>query len=160
MLLRGRMQDQQAWERYVQGLKGLQGQCIMCRLAGRDWRHALNSCKSEDKWVYIHGKKELLQQRGPRWITPYSACYRCFQPQGVCEVGAGKGSCEYPDVVMPGMVALWLGVAHQKRLLERWQVSFNNATECLRWAGQRDHIGEEVCVRGVRVMAEVIGLLR
>ena len=156
MLLRGRMQDQREWDQYLERLKGLQGQCIMCRLGGREWRHGLNSCKHPDKWVFIHAKKELLEQRRPRWITPYSACYRCFQPQSVCEVGVGGGSCEYPDVVMPGMVALWLGVAHQQWLQERWQVNFNSATECLRWAGQRDQMGEEVCVRGVRVIAQMM----
>jgi hypothetical protein len=156
MLLRARMHDQQGWDQYLRGLEGLRGQCIMCRLAGREWRHPLTACKHPDKWVFINGKRELLAQGGSRWITPYSACYRCYQPQGVCEVGGGGGRCEYPDVVMPGMVALWLGVGHQQWLLEAWQVRFESVTECLRWAGQRDQMGDEVCVRGVRVMAAAI----
>ena len=160
MLLRARMHHQQGWDQYLQGLEGMRGQCVMCRLAGREWRHTLTACKHPDKWAFIHGKRELLQQRGGRWISPYSACYRCYQPQGVCESAEGQGSCQYPDVVMPGMVALWLGIAHQRWLHEVWQVKFDSVVECLRWAGQRDQMGEEICVRGVRVMAQILPKLR
>jgi hypothetical protein len=118
MLLRARMHDQMVWDRYVQGLEGLRGQCIMCRLAGRDWGYTLIGCKDSDKWVYINGKKEVMAQGRGRWISAFSACFRCYQPQELCEPG-GRG-CEYPDLVMPGMVALWLSVGYRKWLEEQW----------------------------------------
>lgn len=109
-MLRGRVR-QQAWELadYQKGLELWRGVCMICyhlpRIAsGQEGhtRHGLDGCGNERRYEYFDAKKRANRagQASGGWFAGYSSCYRCFQPQVICDQRR-KGGCQFPDMVLP-----------------------------------------------------------
>lgn len=94
---------------YIASLQAWVGVCMICYHlpGGRSERrgyaqHQVNDCSNGRRFQYFDAKREAQragQSRGG-WFRRYSGCYRCFNPQTVCEQ-QGRGQCEFADLVMP-----------------------------------------------------------
>ena len=111
---RRQMQEQHEMDEYLRRLSQVKGNCVICRIltAGSEWKHGLANCPRAHKWRYIRCKDAVLARSvGRQWIKSYTACYMCVQPQSICRGWAVKErvaeGCEYRDLVMPTMWALW-----------------------------------------------------
>jgi len=108
------MQDQFEMDEYLRQLSQVKGYCIICRILTPeiDRRHEISKCPRAHKWDFIRCKKAVTQRNGGRqWIKNYTACYLCGQPQSACANWAAKEKkaegCQYRDLVMPAVWALW-----------------------------------------------------
>lgn len=109
-LLRGQIQ-QRAWglADYQKGIELWRGVCMICyhlpRVAsGQEGhtRHSMEQCGNEQRYRYFDSKKQANAQGKGRggWFSGYSSCYKCFQPQRICDP-RWRGGCEFPDIVLP-----------------------------------------------------------
>lgn len=110
-MLRQSLRDQErGLESYVQRLQDWKGCCMICRLLGSvsargpdEW-HPLSRCRHPQKGQFFTAKRQALQSDVSRgrggWLTAYTACFSCGQPQTICGP-QGQGSCEFPDLVFP-----------------------------------------------------------
>lgn len=96
-------------ESYTEALAAWRDVCMICyHLPGPEssqgsyTRHSLNQCINQRRFGYFNAKRVAQRQGQTRggWFTRYSSCYRCFNPQTVCEQ-QGRGQCEFADLVMP-----------------------------------------------------------
>ena len=108
---------------YRANLEAVQGQCIICRLAGRDdWQHSFTTCRQVAKWEYINAKREVLRQTRNRWVGQYNACFHCYQPQVLCSRHEGARTCQYGDLVMQAVYAVYQEEKVRQRLSRRFDL--------------------------------------
>jgi hypothetical protein len=71
----------------------------------RSFEHTAGSCHR--RWDWIRVKNDVLEElkgQDKDWILQYVACWKCFQPQGICQVADpehAESECQYPDMVLP-----------------------------------------------------------
>jgi superfamily II DNA helicase RecQ len=94
---------------YIASLRAWRGICMICYHLPRAGsgqeshaRHLLMACPHPRRFEFFDAKKQAQKQGQERggWFQPFSSCYRCFNPQVVCDQ-QGQGRCEFADVVMP-----------------------------------------------------------
>lgn len=156
-LLRQARDDQNEISIYQDHLEAVKGQCMICRIHGRDdWQHSFSQCRQVAKWEFIHTKREVLRQTQQKWVRRYDACFHCYQPQALCARQEGGGRCQYGDLVMQTVFALYQEEKVQQWLLREFQVQFAEVDEYLIWAGKTNELGGVVCVNGVVVLHRVL----
>ena len=137
---------------------------MICKILtpGADWKHGLVKCVRKHKWQYIRCKEAVIQRSvGRQWFKSYSACYLCGQPQSICgawevKERMGKG-CEYRDLVMPAMWALWEDDGEERAWMRsRLEVDVNNAEEVLIAAARVSQFGGVESIIGVKIFAEML----
>lgn len=161
---RWRMQEQYEMDEYMRGLSQLQGGCMICRVMRpwSDWRHELTKCPHPERSKYLRCKERVVQRSRKRgWMKSYTACYLCGQPQSICggwETEQRKeGGCEYRDLIMPTVWALWEEDGGERKWLrEELEVPITGAEEALLAAGRGVRFGGVECIIGVRVLGEAI----
>jgi hypothetical protein len=161
---RRQMQDQYEMDLYLRRLTQIQGWCMICRIltSGTEWRHGLTKCPRAHKWRFIRCKEAALEKSaGRQWIKSYSACYMCAQPQSICggwEVKERKRQgCEYRDLVMPTIWALWEDGGEERAWLRsRLEVEVGDAVQALIAAARTSQFGGVECVIGVKILAELL----
>lgn len=152
-LLRRARLDSAELEAYIERLKTVKSQCMICRLQKRQWQHTFSNCRQVDKWKYINIKKELAGQRRP-WIEKYTACFYCFQPQALCH-RVETGQCEYEDLMMP---AIW-GVYTRYGsgwFVDHCGIELMTIKECLLWAGEQRQVWGIQGINGVMMLNEIL----
>lgn len=163
-LRRQQMQEQHEMDEYLRQLSQIKGGCMICRVLtpGVEWKHGFVKCPRAHKWKYIRCKEAVVQRCvGRQWMKSFSACFMCGQPQSICgawdaKEGAKKG-CEYRDLVMPTMWALWEDEGSEREWMRsRLEVEVNSAEEVLIAAGRVSQFGGVDCVVGVKILAEVL----
>ena len=161
---RQQMQEQYEMDEYLRQLLQVKGGCMICKLLtpGADWKHGLVKCVRKHKWQYIRCKEAVIQRSvGRQWFKSYSACYLCGQPQSICgawevKERMGKG-CEYRDLVMPAMWALWEDDGEERAWMRsRLEVDVNNAEEVLIAAARVSQFGGVESIIGVKIFAEML----
>ena len=160
---RQQIQNQYEMDEYVRGLSQIKGACVMCRILapGSDWGHELTKCPRSHRSMYLECKDAVLRRsQGRGWMKNYTACYLCAQPQSICggwdpKERAGKG-CDYRDLVMPAMWALWEG-EEREWIQSRLEVEVAGAEEVLIAAARVSQFGGVECVLGVKILAEMLG---
>jgi hypothetical protein len=160
---RQQMQNQYEMDEYVRGLSQIKGGCVMCRILapGSDWGHELAKCPWSHRSMYLRCKDAVLRRsQGRGWMKNYTACYMCAQPQSICggwdlKEKAEKG-CDYRDLVMPAMWALWEG-EEREWIRSRLEVEVAGAEEVLIAAERASQFGGVECVLGVKILAEMLG---
>jgi superfamily II DNA helicase RecQ len=160
---RGQMQEQYEMDEYMSGLWQIRGRCMLCKILrpGGEWDHSLEGCQVGHKWEYIRCKeKVVVGSKRQGWMKEYTACYRCGQPQRVCrgwERDGGGRECEFRDLVMPVVWALWeSGGSEREWLRGRLEVEVWSGEEALGAAGRASRMGGVECIVGVLVL---VGML-
>lgn len=142
---------------YREHVEGLRRQCVICRVRGVEaWQHSFTACPQASKWKYIEVKREVLRQTGGRWVVErYTACYRCFQPQGLC-LWHETGKCDYEDMVMQTVFACYQDDRLHGWLESEFKRNWADISECLRWAGETAKLGKWKCINGVVVLGRFL----
>ena len=97
--------------------------------------------------------------QGGLWIAPYHACYWCYNPQAVCKRADPESdlqSCVYADIVMPLCYGIFYGGGAQSWLQERFQRTFADIDDFLRWCGQGSTFGGGKAIWVVKVAAAAL----
>lgn len=69
---------------------------------GRGAEHNFGGRPEPYKWHYIHADKSVVAQTRQTWVRRHDACFRCFQPQELCD-RATSHRCKYADLVVHGV---------------------------------------------------------
>ena len=92
---------------YRLDLASIKGTCLFCRAVGQNWDHEFLVCPQRFELFEQRTKaKQRHEQRGRKWLQPYTSCFWCLNPQSICQraelIGRKSvGVCEYGDVVLP-----------------------------------------------------------
>jgi hypothetical protein len=71
-----------AREEFLQGLRVLHGQCLLCQvLLSESLVHLLDACPRRGRFF---DWKKAVAKRKKDWIALYSACFGCYLPQEIC----------------------------------------------------------------------------
>ena len=94
-VLRQHVRDEaRSRERYARLLENVRGCCMICRLLGSSefganetW-HDLAQCRHRRKWDFFLAKNVAVKvgKLNNGWMAAYAACYRCGNPQEVCQM--------------------------------------------------------------------------
>jgi len=144
--------------RYQEDLLVVQGTCVLCRALGTAWDHAFSTCWR--RFEFLEARNRVKNQgAGSRWITPYHACYWCYNPQAICQRAdpeSGSQSCDHTDIVMPLCYGIFHGSNSEAWLLEQFQQRFESIDRFLGWCGQATSFGGGKAIWGVRVAAAAL----
>jgi hypothetical protein len=144
--------------RYQEDLLAVQGTCVLCRALGTAWDHVFSTCWR--RFQFFEARNRVKNQgQGRPWITPYHACYWCYNPQAVCQRAdpeSGCRSCLYADIVMPLCYGIFHGGSAEEWLFEQFQRTFTDVHEFLGWCGQAASFGGGKAIWGVRVAAAAL----
>jgi superfamily II DNA or RNA helicase len=144
--------------RYQEDLLAVQGTCLLCRAFGDAWDHAFSTCWRRFEFFEARNRVKDQKQEGP-WITPYHACYWCYNPQAVCQRADPESNCQsclYADIVMPLCYGIFHGGGAEQWLEEQFQRTFTDVDEFLKWCGQAASFGGGKAIWGVRVAAAAL----
>jgi superfamily II DNA helicase RecQ len=144
--------------RYQEDLLAVQGTCLLCRVFGDAWDHAFSTCWRRFEFFEARNRVKNQDQGGP-WITPYHACYWCYNPQAVCPRADPESSCQsclYMDIVMPLCYGIFYGGKAEQWLEKQFQRTFTDVDEFLRWCGRATSFGGGKAILGVKVAAAAL----
>jgi superfamily II DNA helicase RecQ len=146
--------------RFREDLIAVRGSCLLCRGLGQQWDHTFASCsrrhqmfKDRDRAQHRH------KQRGRRWISPYTACFWCLNPQSVCrradpELRGDGQHCEDKDVVLPLCYGIFHSPGGPRWLEERFGRRFGDIDAFFDWLGEESRFGGMKATQAARVAAE------
>ncbi len=144
--------------RYQADLLAVQGTCLLCRALGGAWDHAFPTCWRRSDFFEARNRVRDAGRRGP-WISPYHACYWCYNPQAICRRADPESDCQsclYADVVMPLCYGIFCGSSAEEWLLEQFQQRFRDVDEFLGWCGKPTSFGGGKAIWGVKVAAAAL----
>lgn len=160
LIRKERLRAQNELLQYRHGLAGAKGSCLLCRGLGDRWDHAFASChrrhqvfRARDAVIGRH------KQQGKKWMKPYTACFRCFQPQVICtradpeSEGHLQQECEHRDVVLPLCLGIFHSVDGPTWLHEQFGRQFASLDKYMDWLGEESRVGNERATQSVRVVA-------
>lgn len=156
VLRQDHMKDE-ALDRYQQDLEAMRWCCLYCRAQGRKFDHMAKSCAGRFEWM--RAKKEAYErgkQEGRGWIAPYVACWKCYQPQGICRVADpdhGESECQFPDIVIPVCYGVFRWVGGEGWLEKHFKRKFNGEEEYMRWLGETGSLRGNECIQANCVAA-------
>ncbi|OKO91810.1 hypothetical protein PENSUB_12978 [Penicillium subrubescens] len=161
-LLQTRIQEQaRGLADYIGCLETWRGVCMICyhlpRVASGQVghaRHGLAGCVNPERFRFFDAKREAQSQGQGRggWFRQYSSCYRCFNPQAVCD-RLGAGGCQFRDLVMPSCWAVFQNkswVAQYLDTLGGGHVADDEAGYML-WLGEEQEVFGEAASRAIAV---------
>jgi hypothetical protein len=144
--------------RYQEDLLVVQGTCVLCRALGTAWDHTFSTCWR--RFGFFAARNRVKNQgRGTPWISPYHACYWCYNPQAICQRADPEnesGSCYYADIVMPLCYGIFHGSNSDEWLLEHFQQRFDDIDDFLKWCGGATRFGGGKAIWGVKVAAAAL----
>ena len=128
--------------RYQDHLHTLRGVCMLCKLLPTDspnnTRHAMGRCSNRRRFAYFEAHKKARSTPGG-WFAPYTACFRCYNPQQLCSQKGG-GACQYQDLIMPACwAAFQLPPWGNVKLPDLAGRPFQDEAEYMRWLGHQRH---------------------
>ena len=91
---------------YRLDLASVKGTCLFCRAIRQSWDHDFTACLRRFEVFEQRTKaRQRHEQRGRKWLQPYTSCFWCLNPQSICQRAelASKSTsvCEYRDIVLP-----------------------------------------------------------
>jgi superfamily II DNA helicase RecQ len=146
--------EQRLRDEFIGNLRMVEGKCTICCMAAMAGEglvegvrggmgHSLSDCRSAKKREFFAAKKRAMARVGG-WMAPYSGCFRCGLPQGVCE-RQGQEGCRYRDVVMPlSWAGFGVGGIGRKLVEGLAGRTFSSEEEYMAWLGKgRTVFGEQ-----------------
>lgn len=162
-LRRHQMQVQYEMDRYLQQLSQVQGRCMLCRVLRwpSEWTHAVAECPRAHRQHFFASKGRILNQQGRHgWIRNYAACFRCGQPQSICQGWKkGQAECTFRDLVFPAVWALWEVGGYERRWLQSHFEAVpivESGDAALAASGRTSEFGGGECILGVRILAQLL----
>lgn len=154
-------------ERYVRLLEDFHGCCMICRLLGscglgRDeiW-HDLDQCRHRRKRDFFTAKNAVVKagKQNNGWLAAYAACYRCGNPQEVCQNQGARG-CQFRDLVFPTSWAFFHTVCPFGRSLKQWTGrAFDTEAMWMKWLGQEREVYGMRATNAMWITDQVLGEL-
>jgi hypothetical protein len=147
-------------EQYEHNLTIMRGICLYCRAMSRSFEHAASSCHR--RWDWIKAKKDVLEElkgRDKEWISQYVACWKCFQPQGICRVADpehAESECQYPDMVLPLCYGVFVRPHGRAWIRQHFQRHFTTVQEYMIWLGETGSLQGNECIQGNCVAAQAL----
>lgn len=138
----------------------VRGSCLLCRGLGQQWNHPFSSCTRRHEVFQERGQvQQRYQQRGRRWLPPYTACFWCLNPQSVCsradsELGREKQQCEDKDVILPLCYGIFYSVDGPRWLEEHFGRRFSDISAFFDWLGEESRFGGAKAIQAIRVAAK------
>lgn len=151
---------------YLASLEAWRGVCMICyhlprAVSGQEShaRHSLRTCPNPRRFKYFDAKKEAQAQGQRRggWFPRFNSCYRCFNPQVVCDQ-QGQGQCLFTDLVIPASWAVFQKPAWVAQYLGRLggpHVAEDEAAYML-WLGEQQTVFGEVASNATAVTRLVL----
>ena len=149
--------EDEVLDRYQQDLEAMRWCCLYCRAQGRKFDHMAKSCAGRFEWM--RAKKEAYErgkQEGRGWIAQYVACWKCYQPQGICRVADPEHEeheCQYPDMVIPLCYGLYRGIGGPMWIELQFGKRFESERGYMIWLGEKGSLGGRPCIEANRVAA-------
>ena len=112
--------------RFREDLIAVRGTCLLCRALGYQWNHLFSCCSQRHEVFQRRDRaRRRHEQRGKRWITPYTACFWCLNPQSVCsradpELERDMQQYKDKDVVLPFCYGIFYSSNGPRWLEERF----------------------------------------
>jgi hypothetical protein len=101
--------------------------------------------------------RQRHEQRGRKWLQPYTSCFWCLNPQSICQraelAGKSTGVCEYRDVVLPLCYGVFESVEGVDWLQEQFGRSFVDTEAFFDWLGEGARFGGDASIQAVRLAA-------
>ena len=70
---------------YRLGLASVKGTCLFCRTIKQSWDHEFSACPRRFEVFEQRTKaRQRHEQRGRKWLQPYTSCFWCLNPQSIC----------------------------------------------------------------------------
>ena len=157
---RARKREHLELARYHEDIVAVRGSCLLCRTLGRPWDHLFGVCPQRYEVFRERDQaRRRHEERGGRWIQPYTACFWCLNPQSICaradvESSEGVRKCEDKDVVLPLCYGMFYSVDGPGMLQDRFGRSFNRIGDFFDWLGEETRFGGMRAIQAVRVAAE------
>jgi len=158
------LQAQDELSNYRHDLASVEGTCLLCRARGEAWHHSFADCRQrfevqEQRQAAIRRGQQRRQLRPGGWLAPYSACYRCLNPQTICPRAERRHDdgrpqqveCVGRDVVLPLCYGIWKSIDGRQWLQQHFQRAFLSIEEYLNWIGESSRFGGDTAIQGVRV---------
>jgi hypothetical protein len=161
--------EEQLRDEFISNLRMVEGKCAICCMVAMasegtvegvrgGMGHSLSECRLEKKWEFFAAKKRVMACAGG-WMAPYSGCYRCGLPQGICEK-QGQEGCRYRDVVMPlSWAGFSVGGKGRKLVEELAGRTFSSVEEYMVWLGKRRTVFGEQGSNMAYISAAVLATL-
>ena len=154
-------------ERYVRLLEDFQGCCMICRLLGSGglgmneiW-HDLDQCRHRRRRDFFTAKNAVIEasKQSNGWLAAYAACYRCGNPQEVCQSQGARG-CQFRDLVFPTSWAFFHTVRPFGKSLEQWTGrAFDTEAMWMKWLGQEREVYDMRATNAMWITDQVLGEL-
>jgi hypothetical protein len=144
-------------DRYQQELEAMRWCCLYCRAQGQKFDHMEKSCVGRFEWM--RAKKEAYEtgkQEGRGWIAQYVACWKCYQPKGICRVADPEhevSECQFPDMVMPVYYGVFRWVGGEEWFEKHFRRRSKGEEEYMRWLGETGSLGGNECIQANCVAA-------
>jgi len=154
---------------YIALLEAWQGVCMICyhlpRTASRmenHARHSLGACPNPQRFQYFTAKKAAQAQGRNHggWFQQFNSCYRCFNPQGICDQ-QGQGQCRFSDLVMPICWAMFQKPAWRQQYLAQLDGShvLDNEGAYMLWLGTAQEVYGEPASKAMQITDLVLHLM-
>ena len=154
----------QALEAYERAFELMAGSCLYCRAESRPFDHRASACPRRFHWIRL--KQDALrvrQEEGQPWIAPYVACWKCFQPQGVCRVAdpecEEEVECRFPDLVLPLCYGVFCRPGRTRWFQRHFQRTFDSPLDYMLWLGETAELYGTPCIQANRVAAQALAEL-
>lgn len=145
------MPENQLVDTYERSMNACSKRCLYCMRMGRpDW-HVADRCDYKSDW--ISAKTSLSRRTGGLWLAQYAVCYKCVQPQFVCQAGTNGSMCRLRDMVLPYLYGIFEEKNGPTWVHERFGRRFEQMLDFLKWTGQKIHMDGKECVVGTMVIA-------
>jgi hypothetical protein len=143
---------------YRLDLASVKGTCLFCRAIRQSWDHEFSACPRRFEVFEQRTKaRQRHEQRGRKWLQPYTSCFWCLNPQSICQRAelAGKSTsvCEYRDVVLPLCYGVFESVEGVDWLQEQFGRSFVDIEAFFDWLGEGTRFGGDDSIQAVRLAA-------
>lgn len=146
---------------YLEACQRWSTTCMICHLlfarSGSD--HTLEACRRQEKWQFFRVKSTVQKQQRTGWMRSYVACWSCGQPPTICDGSKAPRGCQFRDMVLPSVWALYhMPHLWGRRLAEVSESleKFSDDIAWLAWAGQECEVFGERSIHAVRMLAWVL----
>ena len=155
-------EDEERLARLEQGLKVVQGVCLLCCIKGKEAiEHRAYTCSQRHSW--IKAKDKILKEckaRNKGWIEDYVACFKCYMPQEICRQpdpearasGVAGDGCQYKDMIIPLCYGAFFSMGPRSLIKKHFLQAFKGLDEYMLWLGETTQIGDVSCIQAILVV--------
>ncbi|KAK3113149.1 hypothetical protein LTR53_009833, partial [Teratosphaeriaceae sp. CCFEE 6253] len=166
MVQRARQKDLAELADYQEDLKVVRSICLLCQAGGDRWDHKFSTChRRHDVFNQRTVPRQRHEEKGRRWLRPYTACFCCLSPQSVCrradpETSDERDTCEDKDVVFPLCYGIFKSAQGGQWLYDHFGRHFDSVAGYFDWLGEESVFGGGRAIQAVRVATAALAEFR